>query len=206
MRFIGIIAAAAGVIALSFAVSPATAVSCAEDNGSCNSARNAPMKLDQFMSTWKPVAAPKRAKKSKMVRTRSKKAAGPRVVKSAPPAETAPAPAAQTAPAPMLAAGALAPGMLAAAAEDKQTDGIGITSADEVNEIDALADTVQVVAFNEVNELDLAAPPSLAPAQETVGQAAMPHQTPADNSWIGKLLLAVAGTIALAGAARFLIA
>jgi hypothetical protein len=32
------------------------------------------------------------------------------------------------------------------------------------------------------------------------------RQTPADNSWIGKLLLAVAGTIALAGTARFLLA
>ena len=159
MRTIGIIAAAAGVIALCFAVSPATAASCAEDNGSCNSARNAPMKLDQFMDTWKPVAAAKkRAKKSKVVRTRSKKAE-PRIVQAAPPADRMPAPAAQTAPAATLAAGALAPGMLAAAPEDKQTDGVGLTSADEVNEIDALADTVQVVAFNEVNELDRAAPP-----------------------------------------------
>ena len=29
---------------------------------------------------------------------------------------------------------------------------------------------------------------------------------PADNSWVGKLLLAAAGTIALAGAARLLMA
>ena len=206
MRTIGIIAAAAGVIALCFAYSPATAASCADDNGSCNAAQNAPMKLDQFMSTWKPVATKKSAKKSKVVRTRSKKTAEPRVVKAAPPAETSPAPVAQTAPAPTLAAGALAPGMLAGAPKDKLTDGVGLTSAEEVNEIDAVADTVQVVAFNVVNALDLAAPPAPPPAQETVGQAVTSHQTPADNSWIGKLLLAVAGTIALAGTARFLLA
>jgi hypothetical protein len=97
--------------------------------------------------------------------------------------------------------------MLAAAPEDKAyTDGVAVTSQNEVNELDALADSVQVVAFNEVNEIDLAAP--AAPLiKETVGQATVaPAPAPADNSWVGKLLLAVGGTIALAGAARFLIA
>lgn len=207
MRNIGIIAAAAGAIALCLAVSPATARSCAEDNGSCKAAENAPMKLDQFMKTWKPVAGKKRVKKSKVVRKRGKRPAEPQMVKTFPP-ETKPAPAVQTAPAPTLAAGGLAPGMLAAAPEDKQhTDGVAVTAADEVNELDAQADSVQVVAFNEVNDLDLAAPPApVPPARETVGQAVTSQETPADNSWIGKLLLAVAGTIALAGTARFLIA
>jgi hypothetical protein len=39
-----------------------------------------------------------------------------------------------------------------------------------------------------------------------VGQSVSSEEAPADNSWIGKLLLAAAGTIALAGATRLLVA
>jgi hypothetical protein len=74
-----------------------------------------------------------------------------------------------------------------------------------VNELDQSAPRIQVVAFNDVNEIDLAAPPA-PPAAETVSQAVSNNPEPADKSWIGKLLLAVAGTIALAGGARLLVA
>jgi hypothetical protein len=73
-----------------------------------------------------------------------------------------------------------------------------------VNETEGFARQVQVVAFNEVNEVDLAAPAPPAP-DETVGQSVSAEQPAADTSWMGKLLLAVAGTIALAGATRFLV-
>ncbi len=86
-----------------------------------------------------------------------------------------------------------------------ETDQVGITSSNEGDETDGVASPVQVVAFNEVNEIDLAAPVAPAPA-ETFGQSVSAEEPAADMSWMGKLLLAVAGTIALAGATRFLVA
>ena len=111
---------------------------------------------------------------------------------------------AETAPAPV-------PTETIAANPDQSvaTDAVGITPFDEANEVDAADSTppsnVQVVAFNEVNELDLAAPsPPVPPA--SVGQSVFAEQPDEDNSWRAKLLLAIAGTIALAGATRFFVA
>jgi hypothetical protein len=95
-----------------------------------------------------------------------------------------------------------------------ETDGVAITSFNEVNELDAAADQVQqapevqVLAFNEINEIDQMTTPAPPPVPaRTIWQAvSSDDQTPMDKSWIGKLLLAVAGTIALAGATRFFVA
>ena len=185
-------AAAAAALALAFAANPASARSCDDGNQACVSvAQQAnPMKLDNFMKTWKPAGKSKRVKKSKLAPATAVKqqAPGPAVAETAVPDE----PVSTVAEAPEKAT---------------ETDGVAVTSFNEVNEIDAAADHVQVVAFNDVNEIDLAAPPPLVPVPETTGQQmASPEQTPADNSWIGKLLLAFAGTIAVAGTARLLIA
>ena len=82
---------------------------------------------------------------------------------------------------------------------------VGVSFSNEANETDGMASQVEVVAFNEVNEVDLAAPVAPAPA-ETFGQSVSAEQPAEDTSWIGEILLMVAGTIALAGATRFLIA
>jgi hypothetical protein len=199
--------AAAAAVVLAFALSPATARPCDDDDATCGESvsAQAPIKLDNFMKTWKPVAkskssvakssaakssakSSKRAKKSKFVRKPAVKeiASEPAV------AETTPPPAVME----TLAANPEPP---------KETEAAGVTSFNEVNEIDAAASQVQVVAFNEVNEIDLRTPAPRAPA-ESVGQSVSAQQPAADSSWMGKLLLAVAGTIALAGATRFLVA
>jgi hypothetical protein len=90
-----------------------------------------------------------------------------------------------------------------------ETDGVAIASADEINEIDAAADTVRIVAANEVNEIDLAAPEA-PPAQITgsveTATAAVSQQLPPDISWAGKLFAALGGMLAAAAATRLLIA
>lgn len=209
-------AAAATAIALAFVMSPAAARSCDNGNESCVEAarRTSPMKLEQFMKTWKPVAkranVSKRAKKSKTApRSAAKKIAEPAVAETAPPSPPS---------------SELENAFAATPEKTIETDGVAITSFDDLNELDASADhvqtanqaqtsdQVQVVAFNEVNEIDLAAPPPRpASFAETTGQATVSpevssNQTPADTSWIGKLLLAFAGTIAVAGATRLLLA
>lgn len=194
-------AAAATAVALAFALTPAAARPCDDGNESCAEVakRTAPMKLDGFMKTWKPAAVSKQKQSavSKQKQSKKRKAAPPPAAEPSV-AESAPAEITPSAPVNMLAA---------APEKTIETDGIAITSFHEVNEIDAAADQVQVVAFNEVNDIDLAAPPAPVARYETTGQSvASPEQTPADNSWIGKLLLAVAGTIAVAGTARMLIA
>jgi len=85
-----------------------------------------------------------------------------------------------------------------------ETDGVAVTSADEMNELDAAADKVQVVAANELNELDMAADSN--PATMAAVENAQPAAPVADNSWIGKLLAALGGMVAVASAARLLIA
>ena len=189
MAHVRLTAAAAAAVVLAFALSPATAAPCNDGDAGCvASAQPNPMKLDHFMKTWKPVAKSNRAKKTKSVKKPAVKeiASQPAVAKPvAPPAQ-----------------------MQTLAAEPEQsvkTDTVGVTSSNEANEIDGAASQVQVVAFNEVNEIDLAAPAPPAPA-ESVGQSVSAQQPAADTSWMGKLLLAVAGTIALAGATRFLVA
>jgi hypothetical protein len=199
MPHIRIMAAAATAVALAFALSPAVARSCDEGNEPCTASQTNPMKLDQFMKTWKPVAAKranvsKGAKKQKAAaRPAAKQIATPAVAETTPPSETPPSEAEST--------------FAATPEKTIETDGVAITSFNDLNELDATADQVQVVAFNEVNEIDLAAPPPHAPSSETTGQSIVsPGETPADNSWIGKLLLAMAGTIAVVGTARLLIA
>ncbi|HET7681562.1 MAG TPA: hypothetical protein VFK79_15665 [Xanthobacteraceae bacterium] len=191
-------AAAAAAVVLAFAFSPATALPCNDGDAGCGAtsaqAQAAPMELDNFMKTWKPAArSSKRAKRSKSVkRPAVQKPAVREIAAESAVAESAPPPA----PVETLAA---------SPEPSPETDAAGGTSFNEVNEIDAAGGKVQVVAFNEVNEIDLAAPAPPAPA-ESVGQSVSAQQPAADDSWMGKLLLAVAGTIALAGATRFLVA
>jgi hypothetical protein len=206
MVHIRLIAAAATAIAVAFALSPAVARSCG-DGDACSSVaqQTAPMQLDDFMKTWKPVAVSKHKGKSRSARRRaaqearaqakSKAAAAkadveqakaePAVTETAPPAESA------------------SP-LAADAGKTVETDGVGVASFEQPNELDAAADRIPLVAFNDVNEIDLAAPPPPAPA-ETVGQSIASEPMAADSSWIGKLLLAAAGSIAVAGATRFLV-
>ena len=64
MPNIRLIAAAAVAAALACLPAPASARSCDDGNESCVSLQSAPMKLDQFMKTWKPVGTSrKHAKK-----------------------------------------------------------------------------------------------------------------------------------------------
>ncbi|HEX2511955.1 MAG TPA: hypothetical protein VHK44_05100 [Xanthobacteraceae bacterium] len=182
-------AAAAAAVVLAFALSPANARPCNDGDAGCvTNAQPEPMKLDQFMKTWKPVAKSKRAKQTKSVKQPPVKeiASKPAV------AETAPPP-----PGPMQP-------LAAQPEQPMETNALVVTSSSDVNETDGFARQVQVVAFNEVNEVDLAAPAPPAP-DETVGQSVSAEQPAADTSWMGKLLLAVAGTIALAGATRLLV-
>ena len=197
MRHIHFAAALAAALAV-FAFTAPSAQSRPCDNGEagCVSAapqQAAPMKLDQFMKTWKPVSAAKATKKSR-------KAKKPRPdVEDAAADEPAVTETEKAAPA------ATASDVAAAPQKAVETDGVAVTSFSELNELDAAADQVQVVAFNEVNEIDLAAPEASFPA-ETTGQSVSAPAPESDKSWIGKLLLAVAGTIAVAGATRLLVA
>jgi hypothetical protein len=202
MTHIRLIAAVAGAAMLVFSLSPASARSCEDSDTACASgaAQASPMKLDQFMNTWKPVSVSKRSKRSKTSRHRAVEqvASKPEPAKSEPakpePAVAEALPLAQTI------------GAFAAIPEQTvETDGVAVTSFNEVNELDQAAGQIQVVAFNDINDIDLAASSPPAPA-ETVAQSASSEQAPADNSWIGKLLLAAAGTIAIAGATRLLVA
>lgn len=186
--------AAAAAVVFAFVLSPAAEAARSCDNGEAgcvpSAQQAAPMKLDDFMKTWKPASASKAAKKSK------------KGAKPAPPVEAADEPAVtetETAP-----ASETVSEVAAGRQHAVETDGVAVTSFDEVNEIDAAADQVEVVAFNEVNAIDLAAP--LADLPETTGQSVSTTPPPANNSWLGKLLLAVAGTIAVAGATRLLLA
>jgi hypothetical protein len=191
LMLIRLVAAASATAVLAFLLSPASARSCNDGDAACPAVAQpaSPVKLDQFMNTPKPVAASKRAKKTKAVRHRATKQAAAKPAPAA--AETAP-PAAQ-------------PARTLVATAENTAEAVAVTSFNQPNELDAAADQVQVVAFNEVNEIDLAAPPPPVPA-ETFGQSVAAPQPAADNSWIAKLLLAAAGTIAIAGATRLLVA
>jgi hypothetical protein len=204
IKFSVIAAAVAAIFA--FAAAPASAGPCDDDRATCSQA--SPMKLDTFMKTWKPVTASKQKKYRTSRSARSNRRHAVEQAAAKPARETQPA-AAETrisAPTPEPAVTAAAP------ATALETDGVAVTSFNAVNEIDAAAaGRVQIVAFNEVNEIDLAAPPA-PPAPpppapvETVSQATAAEPAADDNSWIGKLLLAAAGTLALAGATRLLVA
>jgi hypothetical protein len=203
MRQIRTAVTAAAAITLAFALSPAaSARSCGDGEAACPATAAAtvaqqenPMKLDNFMTTWKPVSTSRRAKRSKS----AKRLAAKQTARQQAPAAAATAPE----PTPDVATVADA---VASPAQSIETDGVAVTSFNEVNELDAAADQIQVVASNDVNEIDLATPAPPVQA-EAVAQSIRGDRTPApDNSWIGKLLLAAAGTIALAGATRFLVA
>jgi hypothetical protein len=207
MMHIRLIAAAATAIGVAFALSPASARSCGDGDVACSSVaqQTAPMQLDNFMKTWKPVAVSKHKGKSRSARRRAAQEAvaeakSKAAAAKAEVAEAKPEPAVtETAP-PAEPASPLA----ADAGNTVETDGVGVASFDQPNELDAAADRIQVVAFNDVNEIDLAAPPPPVPA-ETVGQSIASEPMPADRSWIAKLLLAVGGSIAIAGVTRFLV-
>jgi len=188
---IRLIAAASATAVFAFLLSPASARSCNDGDAACPAVAEQanPMKLDQFMEPGKPAVSSSRVKKAKTVRHRAVKRAAAKPAAAA--AETAP-PANQAAPRQVASA-------------ENTAEAVAVTSFNQPNELDAAADQVQIVAFNEINEIDLAAPPPPVPA-ETFGQAVAAPQPAADNSWIGKLLLAAAGTIAIAGATRLLVA
>jgi hypothetical protein len=202
IRIIAAAAATAAILAFPFA--PALAATpCENGDAGClpilqkeaAQQQENPAKLDNFIQTWKPVSGTKSAKRSK----KSRKPAVQQAITKPPAKETA-------------AAAKPVDEFPAEPEQRTETDGVAVPALKEVKEIDAAAhldagvNQVQVVAFNEVNEIDLAAPaPPPVPA-ETIGQTVSRGPVPADNSWIGKLLLAAAGTIALAGATRMLVA
>jgi hypothetical protein len=197
IRIIAAAAATAAALACMFAPA-ASARPCDDGNEACISQQASPMKLDQFMRTWKPAAASrKHAKKP----SAAKAAPEPAVRQAAEPATT-------QATTPNEAVDAPDIGVASNPEKTIETDGVAVASFDDLNEVDAAANKVQVVASNEINEIDLAAPPAPpAPSIETTGQSvASADPLPVDNSWIGKLLLAIAGTIAAATATRLLIA
>lgn len=200
-----VIAAAAAAVAFALTLSPASARPCDDDNAACSNVRQmGPMVLDHFMKTWKPVGISKRSKISKKTRTVRKRSVQTVASK---PADAEPAPSKQEATVAATPPAALLPGtVLAAAAPAAETDGVAVPSFNEANELAAASDHVQIVAFNEVNEIDLAAPPPPPAPAETVGQMTAPEPAGVDYSWIGKLLLAAAGTLAVAGATRLLLA
>jgi hypothetical protein len=206
LMLIRLVAAASATAVFAFLLAPASARSCNDGNAACPEVveQANPVKLDQFMNTAKPAATTKRAgKKSKTVRRQGSRQAAAES-KGKPRATTAEV--AKTEPlAAEAAPQALEPARRLVASADKNAEGVAVTSFNQANELDAAADQVQIVASNEINEIDLAAPPAPASA-ETFGQSVAAPQPAADNSWIGKLLLAAAGTIAIAGATRLLVA
>ncbi len=192
-----VIAAAATALAAAFVFmqAPASARPCDPGEAACAEARpGTPLRLNQFLKQKRA------AKPAATHEAQSKPAAAKAYAQSVPTPSESKTDVAQT---PVLDSGPV---------RTVETDGVAITSADELNEIDALAANVQVVAANELNEIDLAAGTPGLNAQALASMAAADHSvastadTPADRAWIGKLLAAIAGTIAVAAAARLLIA
>src|ERR1700754_3595287 len=172
MSNIRITAAAAVAVVFAFTQVPAFAASCDDGDAGCSPRRvaqqEAPMKLDNFMQAGKAASSSRTTKRAKTPRQ-------PReaLAKQAPKPAAAPE---ETAPPPTVAA--VIPAAAPAPPERDVTDGVAVTSFNEVNQLDAatppsLPDGVQLVTSNDVNEVDLAAPPPAPPA-ETVAQAAAP--------------------------------
>lgn len=203
--YIRSIAAATAIIAaLAFATAPARA--CDERFGPCKSvqpqAQAAPLSLSQFLkrsvqTTAAPAAAKPQARATKpRTRTAAKPAARPAI------ADGFATP--NAGPAPVLASEFPPP-----SSRGSETDGVAITSAEDLNELDAAADTVRIVAANEVNEIDLATESIPAPPQNAtvaIHSAESSPQAPEEASWIGKVLAALGGVLAVASAARLLVA
>ncbi len=196
MANIRIMAAAAAIIAaLAFMLAPASARPCEERDSTCAEPNpGAPLRLNQFLKHNRSATTLPAEQKTSV-------AAKPApVVQAARPNDTTGKSTADVAAASDPDAGPV---------RTIEPDGVAVTSADDLNEIDALADRVRVVAAEEFNEIDLAAnTPPIAPAQKSKAPASMASgdEPGADTAWIGKLLAAFAGTIAVAAAARLLIA
>ncbi len=195
------VATATIIAALTFPVAPASARFCDGESACVETKPGAPLYLHQFLKkspTAKPVQGV--AKKSTVAKA---------PIESPPPAGQ-PSAAAMESRAEVTAAAEPDGGPV----RTIETDGIAIRSADELNEIDSLADKVRVVAANELNEIDVAAPTAIAAlnqnaqALQSMVSADQPSADlpPKNIAWIGKLLLALSGTIAIAGVARLLIA
>lgn len=201
---IRIMAAAAAVFTavLTVTLAPASARSCEERNVACAEANpGSPLRLDKFMKHNRPAKAAQAAA-TKPVSAKSAPALSARAEQ---PRETM----AQSMDDAADSAGAAeASGPDVGPVRTIETNGVAVTAPDELNEIDAMAGQVKVVAADELNEIDLAASTAAVPAQETnaLGSMASADDPVADTAWIGKLLAAVAGTIAVAAAARLLIA
>lgn len=184
---------AAAITALTFTLAPALAGPC-EREGDCGAANpSSPLALNQFMKQKRP---------AKTVQSAPEK---PAVAKPVP---TFSISAEREHP-------SVAPTAVAEVSEPEtgvrtiETNGVAVTSPDELNEIDALAGEVKVVAADELSEIDLAstpmaaAPDQSAQALQSLASADLPDK---DIAWIGKLLLAFSGTIAAASVVRMLIA
>jgi hypothetical protein len=202
-----IMAAATAVIA-AFTLTPASARTCADGDPSCQNVQakpqSAPLRLSQFITPGGAPAAKHRAspraganKHRIAAKTTSRRAV------------------ADALPNPQATIGSVSAEKVAPPAGIVETDGVAITSADEINEIDAAADAVQVVAANEVNEIDLAgqAAPATRPdspltvaATTSMTATAPADQAPTDTSWIGRIFLALGAILAVASATRLLIA
>jgi hypothetical protein len=213
MPIIRIVAAAAAITA-GLTLTAAAATNCPAGVSACEAssiaATGTPLRLNQFVKPSRQVKiAGTKAK------TRTAQSAGKTRARAAAKGASAMASSPRPASPPRQEAvseGAQPPASTAQQAiEAKESNGVAITSADEVNELDAAAlPAVQVVAANEVNELDLAAdaaPATTVTSDNAAVQNAEPAPAPAaDNSWIGKLLAALGGMVAIASAARLLIA
>lgn len=206
MSNIRILAAVAAVAALT--LTTASARSCDTRDGVCKSgqakSQAAPLRLSQFLTPGGSATAKSHRNSLSVAgkphsRATAKAAARPVMAEAMthpdPRPDTSVAPAEATEPAPTLRA--------------SETDGVAVASADEINELDIAADAVKIVAANEVNEIDLAADVAPVAAQNgiaTVQAVATPNQPTADMTWIGRLFAALGGILAVASAARLLIA
>jgi hypothetical protein len=210
MANIRIMVGAAAIAAFTFALAPASARSCEHRDSACaESGPGAPLSLLQFTKQHRTAKAAHGRMHEKPVIAKST----PKVSAAATAAQASadlPAPADSTADvakaAPPSAAAAVATD---ASADTPETDGVAVVAPDAWNEIDARADKIKVVDPDDVNEIDLAAGPAPAAAGEdskALASMAAAGEPTGDSHWLGKLLAAIGGTIALAAGARLLIA
>jgi hypothetical protein len=193
---IRIITAAASIIAvLTFALVPASAAPC-EGNGACAAANpGSPLRLNQFMKNKRP---------AKTVQNSPKK---PTAARAMPAAISEDRQVEDPAEAPDAVAEVFEPE--SGPVRTIETNGVTVTSSDELNEIDTLAGDVKLVGAEELNEIDLASNiMPIGPMQQTTALDSMASDgaPTVDRSWIGKVLAAFGGILAVAGAARLLIA
>lgn len=182
-----IVGASAVIAAFAFAPAPTSA----------QSGSGAPLALDQFTK-------PHRTAKSVHAHRKTKKTTA--VAKAVPEPIPAPQPEAEAPAAATPATAATSSEAATAAPKLSETDGIAVANPDDWNELDAQADDVKVVSGGELNEIDLTAGPPL-PADAQAGnglQSMASADNPDDTSWIGKLLAAIGGTLAMVAAARLL--